>query len=332
MGCTHGIRRAVAALCAVALLCAFACPAPALAAWGGGLRLPAAADSLHAFTAADTEAGDPAAAEEPEDEEETPAVKKLTTKQKVNQKAVKSFLARKKHFSIACRKTAYVKKLVRRLSSKWAHTYYSALLRLTNSYDDPSTECDLDYLFGCIDHLKCRYKGGKLRFYKVRYFETKRQTKKVDAVIEVMADEIAEGVHSAKRKVKEAYAYAAYLVRYDTRKHSASSAYAGLIKGRTVCNGYAMILYRLLNQLGVPCRTVTGWLKVGKTWELHAWNMVKLKKKWYYVDLTNDDVGDYAIDQFFLKGSKAYKKHHFSFPYYTTRAFKKAHRVSKKNY
>jgi transglutaminase/protease-like cytokinesis protein 3 len=77
-------------------------------------------------------------------------------------------------------------------------------------------------------------------------------------------------------------------VAYDLnyREHS---AYAALVKNRAVCQGYALLLYKMLNKAGVETRLISG--KAGG--ENHLWNLVNLGGNWYHIDATwNDPVPD----------------------------------------
>lgn len=65
----------------------------------------------------------------------------------------------------------------------------------------------------------------------------------------------------------------------------AYSAYGALLKGSCVCQGYALAFYRLCKELGYSARFVSS---AG-----HAWNIVGLDGKYYFVDATwNDDAMD----------------------------------------
>lgn len=55
-----------------------------------------------------------------------------------------------------------------------------------------------------------------------------------------------------------------------------------------VCEGYAKTMQFVLNQLGVDTIYITGSTSDG----LHAWNLVKINGKYYYLDATWDDSGN----------------------------------------
>ena len=64
-----------------------------------------------------------------------------------------------------------------------------------------------------------------------------------------------------------------------------NSAYDNLINRSSVCQGYALITYKMMKEAGIDCRIVTG---EGKGVS-HAWNIVKLDGLWYNIDCTWDD-------------------------------------------
>ena len=58
----------------------------------------------------------------------------------------------------------------------------------------------------------------------------------------------------------------------------------GLASGKTVCAGYACILVRMLNEMGMEAQYIKGQTKNDKT--AHAWTQVKIGGKWFNTDLT----------------------------------------------
>lgn len=58
----------------------------------------------------------------------------------------------------------------------------------------------------------------------------------------------------------------------------------GLLEGKCVCEGYALILQQVLKCAKIECKYIDGFSGV----EGHAWNQVKIGEKWYNCDLTWD--------------------------------------------
>ena len=107
------------------------------------------------------------------------------------------------------------------------------------------------------------------------------------------------------------YYYAAENVKIKEKQ----LVYYALFYHKIVCGGYSSFFYRLARQAGFDVRIV--YLD-----ELnHAWNIIKLDGKWYYVDCTWDD-RDNAVDDdnstvteqntiynYFLKGANDFENH-----------------------
>ena len=83
-------------------------------------------------------------------------------------------------------------------------------------------------------------------------------------------------------------------LNWSNRYAYAFSAYGVLCKGKGVCQSYALAFYRLAKELGFDCRFVSSDPEEG----CHAWNIVKLDGKCYFVDCTWDD--QLNTDELFL--------------------------------
>ncbi|WP_408071553.1 Ig-like domain-containing protein [Butyrivibrio sp. JL13D10] len=84
------------------------------------------------------------------------------------------------------------------------------------------------------------------------------------------------------------YDYEGYEVQNPT--HICHTAYAALVLGKAVCDGYSQAFTYLLDYEGINIESVvvTGLGDGGG----HAWNRVKLDGNWYEVDTTWDDADD----------------------------------------
>lgn len=139
----------------------------------------------------------------------------------------------------------------------------------------------------------------------IDYYTTDEQEDLVDAAIKkfkktintaIMTDyEIIKAVHDYLcKKADYDYNAIAYgnslLFNYDY----AYSAYGALVKGSCVCQGYAEAFYRMCKELGYNCRFVSSDPNEG----CHAWNIIQLDGKYYFVDCTWDD--EMGTDDYFL--------------------------------
>ncbi len=168
----------------------------------------------------------------------------------------------------------------------------------------------LEYGFGNIE--LDRYKNGKY-FYTitlaVKYNASEQQQKQVDSVVNSFVNsidtnklsdyDIIKKIHDFICK-KTTYAYEAMDSPY--ANGYAFSAYGALVKGKCVCQGYASAFYRLCRELGYSSRVVISDPNRGN----HAWNIVELDGKYYFVDCTWDDqvldegIDDFTEDYYFL--------------------------------
>ena len=104
--------------------------------------------------------------------------------------------------------------------------------------------------------------------------------------------------------IRDVYAYICEHVTYDNIHVNdasyklAHTAYAALVNGTAVCQGYAVLLYRMLMEQGIDCRIMAGEGNGGA----HAWNIAKIGQQYYYLDATWD-AGTSSHTEWFLKGS-----------------------------
>lgn len=82
-------------------------------------------------------------------------------------------------------------------------------------------------------------------------------------------------------------------ISYNASADMNQSAYSALVKGQTVCAGYARAFQYIMQQLSIPCYYCTGFAG-----ENHAWNIVELSDGFYNVDTTWDDSDGGKYDYF----------------------------------
>lgn len=98
-------------------------------------------------------------------------------------------------------------------------------------------------------------------------------------------------------KVKVAYDYIIDRTDYQEGSEDNQNIISVFINQASVCAGYAKSLQYLLNAAGVPCTYMTGDTLYSP--DSHAWNMVRINNRYYYVDTTNGDYSKEDIDQRF---------------------------------
>ncbi len=203
--------------------------------------------------------------------------------------------------------------------------------RVTISFDSDSTP-DKDKLKALVDDLMeqalyesddpsggdyIRYQLGGYRMnYKVEngpfknkiiirlrpsYYTSRDEEEYVDQMISQIVNELKEELPSDAGdadRIRLVHDYVTGLLDYDMvhkgnrSNHKKTTAYAALKYHRVVCQGYTVLTYRLLKELSVPCRIVTGdAVRDGRS-ERHAWLIIKLDDSIYCMDPTFDDVDE----------------------------------------
>ncbi|MDR3585844.1 MAG: transglutaminase domain-containing protein [Desulfosporosinus sp.] len=145
-----------------------------------------------------------------------------------------------------------------------------------------------DYLKFSLSSLSCGASGadGDLNIdVKATYLTTAQQEDYVNTAVTRALASIITPSMTDSQKEKAIHAWILKTVSYDYTLVN-HSAYAALVAPhKTVCQGYALLMYKMLTQAGITTRIVSGTLHG----EAHAWNKVNIGGSWYNVDATNDD-------------------------------------------
>ena len=156
--------------------------------------------------------------------------------------------------------------------------------------------------------------------YNISYYTTSEQETEMDAFARnfVGSDAIKKAA-TPYEKVKAIYDWLCTNVVYDhTNLNSPEymlkhTAYAAAINHTAVCQGYAVLFYRLALECGIDARVIAGKGKGANGWEDHAWNIVKLGGNYYLLDATWDATKELyqkpAKYDWFLKGSESFTSH-----------------------
>lgn len=169
------------------------------------------------------------------------------------------------------------------------------------------------------DYLKYQFGGyrasvkGSSEYYTVTwtitYYTTAEQEKVMDQAVASLLNKLKLTGKSDYEKVSAIYDYICTNVKYDyanlnNAEHKLKySGYAALVNKTAVCQGYAVLMYRLLLECGVDNRIVAG-VSYG---EKHSWNIIKLGNTFYNVDATWD--AGYLTYRYFLKCQESFTNH-----------------------
>lgn len=170
--------------------------------------------------------------------------------------------------------------------------------------------------------------------YRPEYYTTAQQEAQLDLAVDTLLDQLDVYDAGDYEKVCAIYDYICKNVTYDYEGLAAGSdliytAYAALINGTAVCQGYANLFYRLALELGVDARLIPG---IGNG-EDHGWNIVKLDGKYYNLDATWD--ANYAqagrAYKYFLRSQDNFPDHTRDGEY-STEAFHSAYPMGAGDY
>lgn len=88
--------------------------------------------------------------------------------------------------------------------------------------------------------------------------------------------------------------------------------HGGLVEGKAICAGYALILHEALKYVGIKSQYVIGFIPRD---DGHAWNQVQIDGKWYNADPTWDSstIQLYGIYEYMLLNDEEFNKTHGKF-------------------
>ncbi|MCD7745035.1 MAG: leucine-rich repeat protein [Lachnospiraceae bacterium] len=175
--------------------------------------------------------------------------------------------------------------------SSIAKSIVSAALEHTGVADEG------DYIsanYGGSSYLISRSLSGGIYYLTITctmtYYTTAAQETEVTEKLETVMEGLDLDSKSDYEKISAIYEYICKNVTYDNTNLEDEtymlkySAYAALINGTSVCQGYAALLYRMMLMAGIDARLISGTGNGGG----HAWNIVKLGDYYYNVDSTWD--------------------------------------------
>ncbi len=216
--------------------------------------------------------------------------------------------------------------------NKSAYSSKTAKTILETAVEHTGVPTQGDYLMwqygGCYLSYSYYSSGGTYYItftYTITYYSTAAQEQKVSSRLNTVLSGLKLDGKSDYEKTKAIYDYICTHVTYDDTVFSNPdnvqiyTAYAALIKGTAVCQGYALLFYRMALEAGLDARLIAG----EGYGEPHGWNIVRLDDGVYYhVDSTWD--AGMSTYSFFLRGSTDFP-YHVRNQEYSTAAFKAAY-------
>lgn len=160
--------------------------------------------------------------------------------------------------------------------------------------------------------------------YFVKGFTDSQQVESAINAHEAKVNEIVQGAKSNAQSPREQVIYIHNAIIENTSYHLETdcspgneghvrTSYGALVKGESLCEGYARAVKTVLDSLGIPSVLVQGYYQdTDGSRNLHMWNYVQLDGKWYAVDATADDgmKGAAEKDAYLLVDGEVMGKHH----------------------
>ena len=158
--------------------------------------------------------------------------------------------------------------------AKWYVTYLQ--------YGAPQYDCYTTRIIekdGAATHVKMTYDNAKAKKAK----EVRKQMNKIIKKARKKKGTKAKVICVNQQLCKRAsYDWAAYRSR-SSKYAYAHEPYGCLVKRKAVCDGYAKSFYAITRELKIPSALIYGGA--------HCWAKAKIKGKWYYVDVSQNDLG-----------------------------------------
>ena len=184
---------------------------------------------------------------------------------------------------------------------------YYDLLYDAMKCDDSSTGQEGDALIYGFGGCRLSYSNAGYIQYTMSYHsDAEQEAKLTAAVAEAMAKLELNGLSEAK-KITKIHDYICNHVdyAYNSKEEQIYTAYGALCTGKAVCQGYAVLFYRLCKEAGLAVRIISGTGNGGP----HAWNIVRLGSKYYNVDCTWDGQDVATYNEFLLKSEADFRDH-----------------------
>lgn len=145
----------------------------------------------------------------------------------------------------------------------------------------------------------------------VDHLINKEQEDKVNQKINEILDAIISPEMSSHEKIKVIHDYIVINTSYDTNYNNYTH-YDALFDKKSVCNGYALLGYKMYKSAGFD----VGFVEGTAGGENHIWNIISLGGYKYHIDMTWDDPVpdlDYPLyDYYLLTDDEMSKDHQFS--------------------
>ena len=173
--------------------------------------------------------------------------------------------------------------------------------------DDSSTGQEGDALMYGYSGCRLSYSTGGYIQYTMSYHSNAEQEAKLTEAVAVAMTKLQLNGLSEAKKIIKIHDYICNNVdyAYNSTEEQIYTAYGALCTGKAVCQGYAVLFYRLCKEAGLSVRIISGTGNGGP----HAWNIVRIGSKYYNVDCTWDGQDATTYNEFLLKSEADFRDH-----------------------
>ena len=153
--------------------------------------------------------------------------------------------------------------------------------------------------------------------FEMDYFTTAEQEAIVTAEVNRVLASLDLDGKTTYEKILTVHDWICSNVSYDYENLNDSSyllkhsAYAALMNRTSVCQGYANLFYRMMLELGIDCRYISGMSDNGSSVGRHGWNIVRIDGKYYNIDCTWDSQSWGVYWKYFLDNTSVFTGSHF---------------------
>jgi uncharacterized protein YjdB len=164
--------------------------------------------------------------------------------------------------------------------------------------------------------------------YKFTYYTTTSQEAQVTSKVNAISSSLNLASKGEYEKIEAVYGYICDNVKYNYGKSNLKySCFAAAVNNSAVCQGYALLMYRILNDNGVDCRLIAGNTSSGN----HGWNIVRVGNLYYNVDSTWDAGKKLNSYKYYMKADKNFADHK-RWAEYSSSSFNAEYPMSSKDY
>lgn len=173
--------------------------------------------------------------------------------------------------------------------------------------DDSSTGQEGDALLYGYAGCNVSYSTAGYIKYTMAYHSNAEQEAKLTAAVAAAMTTLQLNGLSEAKKITKIHDYICNHVdyAYNSTEEQIYTAYGALCTGKAVCQGYAVLFYRLCKEAGLSVRIISGTGNGGQ----HAWNIVRIGSKYYNVDCTWDGQDAATYNEFLLKSEADFRDH-----------------------